>query len=239
MDAVYHLWFKPRTSDLEFGRFAATFPSLPTEKHPNPGVYRGLPDLVETHKQLCARIESCDICREELAPCEEVDYYERSQAIHFRIRPIFRALLLVCEKTIGCSSGTSSYKVRIVRTGTEAHLSQPISFYGIKDIDGMVVCEDRAFETVVTTDLPTAIHFVNDLDARETAAFHEWREPGISDTRSWMHDNMDAEARARGYTGPPLSGNSSKFVKSDMEWPRTQCTTSPEEMAPLGVPLDL
>lgn len=189
-DAVYKLWLKRWRSELEFGRFAATLIGIgrrvradrtDSNEHYSPAIE----DVIAVHERLCARVESCDVTRDSLASSKYVDLFGKSQAGHFHVRPVFRALILLLENSQPPNSG--HLLVRLVRTGKEDHLSHPISFAGIKDHKGDVFQDSQA--TQIVTDLATAIRFVVQLNETETPTSQDWQEAQHLDT--WLGDSQN------------------------------------------------
>lgn len=106
-----------------------------------------------------------------------------------------------------------SYKIHIIRTGQESHFSKAILFARIDN--------DLSTARQVTTDLPTAMRFIQELDDEEAAANPEWRAPRQLDAK--LGDDFDGEARGWGYQGPPVAGSSTTWQTDDPYWRRNVC----------------
>lgn len=77
-----------------------------------------------------------------------------------------------------------SLKVRLIRTGSKAGLSQDIDFQSIES----EVIEASTDGNEIVTSLPTAINFLIALDKREMKAHPELESPKSIDCRGMGHD---------------------------------------------------
>ena len=100
------------------------------------------------------------------------------QHMHYRLQPIFRALITIIDNL--ASEKSTERVVHSVLTNITSELSAPILFESIKPIFE----RDRGFgnDNVVSTTLSAAIDSVMALEFREQTAFPErQRDPNIVD----------------------------------------------------------
>jgi hypothetical protein len=130
------------------------------------------------------------------------------QNIHFKIRPLFRALILVADDNT--SHKGSERVVHLIRTNL-AELSAPIDFSSIEP----KIDHDFSRCGHVTTTLSAAYEFVTALDLREQAAFPgRYRDLSIAEEIRGPGSYME-KAKSLGYSGPDIRGPSCRWVNLD------------------------
>lgn len=173
---LYHEWFEPYRSEIEYGQFIAKtvvinhlYGDMETE------LFERL--VKSLNEKLCGYVErvQSDIRR---FPSETIDQGRGSVSKSvaktirdqefFILQPIFKALsiLLLGENFNEFTEDVGKIPVYLIRTGLGADLSAPISFEPIiAKVDAVLS------ESTVQTSLGTAIDFVMELVARENAVF--------------------------------------------------------------------
>ena len=210
---IYEHWFHNHNVDTDFGNFVAKLICVrpPLEKQVT------VEDIVKVHQLWCEHVDltlpSCATDKSLLGVVVKDRPYNpdhgpiginSDQNIHFKLRPLFRALILVVDKNK--SQRGSERVVHLIRTNL-AELSAPITFSSIEpNID------DDFSRGHVTTTLSAAYEFVMALEVREQAAFPgEYRDPSIAEEIMGPGSYME-KAKSLGYSGPDIRGPSSGWV---------------------------
>lgn len=208
-DYVYQAWLRPYRSDLEFARFLAHILSVQDgERLPETG------EIIAVHHALCQQADSFEANKDQHPkPYMGHTGYLLEESSHFRLQPLFRAIIILFDAPKISYKG---FEVRIVRTGIEDHLSSPISFHSIQD-------KSQGYNgdgsTEVTTDLASALEFVLDLERREAAAYPTfYADESIFDR---YYGDPNPLARRKHYCGGEIRGPSTTWVTGQPQ-PKTK-----------------
>ena len=215
--SFYEQWFRDHNVDIDFGTFIAKLIHIEVadnEQRPN------VSDVIGIHKAWCDHVEAtlplCSVEKDIGDPSRECHSgigIDRKQNIYYRLRPLFRALILIVDHH---ASPGAEKVVHLVRTNipSASEISSPITFYSIspKLESDMFTVHD--VDNIITTTLSSAIDFVTALEKREKTAFPErQRDPSIIDERGTESGYFTKRAQQLGYTGPDIRKTSSKWVK--------------------------
>ncbi|KAI9663471.1 MAG: hypothetical protein M1831_002480 [Alyxoria varia] len=176
-DYTYCLWYKPNKTDLEFGR---AFARLVTVLDHNGNSLVSPTHCVPLHAAFCWQIENLPFNKDAhpqstefpiTGTHEELCINDDSYLQYFKIRPLFRAIIMAVNTS---KLNARNLQVNLIRTGNEKYLSAPINFDGICSMSsGYRGPGTREVET----DLKTAVEFVTSLEEREAKAFPEKYKP--------------------------------------------------------------
>ena len=210
---LYERWFQNHNVDTDFGNFVAKLICLkpPLEKQVS------VQDIIKFHQLWCEHVDlTLPLCATDKSllgvAVEDRPYnpdhgpigINSDQNIHFKLRPLFRALIPVADKNT--SRQGSERVVHLIRTNL-AELSAPITFSGIEP----KIDHDFSRRHVTTT-LSAAYEFVMALEVREQAAFPgKYRDSSIAEER-WGPGSFMERAKSLGYSGPDIRGPSSGWV---------------------------
>ena len=203
-------------------------------------------DVIGFHKAWCDHVEnSLPLCSpEHNSPTgTELEMFtyrhhhhgtlgiNQEQYMHYKLQPIFRALIIVIDSHASEKSTTETV-VHLVRTNMPSELSAPIALESIKP-----QFEQNPFfghdennnnnKNVVSTTLSSAIDFIMALESREHAAFpdEECLDPSIVDRVFGGSESPMERARREGYTGPEVREPTTGWVKlaegEDVKLPMT------------------
>ena len=216
-DIIYYLyerWFCNHNVDIDFGNFIAKLISVktPCEKQAT------VEEIINFHQIWCDHVErtlpSCATPKE----LQNVSVQDRpfnpdhgpmginsDQNIHFKLRSLFRSLILIIDDSSTQREGERV--VHLIRTDL-AELSAPITFESITP-----KLDHDPSRGHVTTTLSAAVTFVVALELRERAAFpDEYRDPSVWEEYNGPGSHMKI-AEWMGYNGPHISGDSSKWIQ--------------------------
>lgn len=169
---IYERWFQNHNVDTDFGDFVAKLICI----RPPLDEQVTVEDIIKVHQLWCEHVDltlpSCATDKSLLGVAVQDRPYNpdhgpiginSDQNIHFKLRPLFRALILVADSN--SSQKGSERVVHLIRTNL-AELSAPITFSSIEPKI------DHDFSRGhVTTTLSAAYDFVMALELREQAAF--------------------------------------------------------------------
>jgi hypothetical protein len=165
--------------------------------------------VLVVHEALCAqvsqRLTNFDESERIRAETEiSTRMYFEDQIHHFRLQPLFRAIVMVVED---CGNSVENCRVHLIKTGRVDGLSEPISFESIRHKAHGPFNKD-----VVTTDFETALDFLIALERKEVNA-------GCASVDAFELDKGlgDAQERAErlGYTSGPIAGPSTLWTTDD------------------------
>ncbi|KAL7925001.1 hypothetical protein ACQKWADRAFT_330612 [Trichoderma austrokoningii] len=195
---VYGRWFQPYQSEIEHQRFLCKFIAprdLPNKGRVSPVSLQG---ILWLHEAMCDEVDSRrrhyeNLYRSYREPYALLTELPARPALYV-LQPLFKALVIICcskEYRGEDSTHIGKLPVYLVRTGFEAELSAPISFFPIA---AKIDCYYRAGQGTVRTSLETAIDFVMDLEKRERDAFGLHPDPWRPDawTMNWFHTPLGA-----------------------------------------------
>ena len=122
----------------------------------------------------------------------------------FKLRPLFRALILLTDND---PQRTGAQRVVHVIQTNLADLSAPIDLASIEP-----KIEDDSSRGRVTTTLSAAYDFVTALERREQAAYPgKYRDPDVADESQGPGCHMK-KARSMGYTGAAVQCSSASWI---------------------------
>ncbi|KAL8707964.1 MAG: hypothetical protein Q9220_007107 [cf. Caloplaca sp. 1 TL-2023] len=210
---IYGQWFTSHNVDIDFGNFFAKLICA----RPSAGKQATVKDIIKTHRIWCDYVErtlpSCATSPE----MQRVPWWDRpynpdhgvmeinsDQNDRFKLRPLFRALILIADTKLERKGGERV--VQLIQTNL-AHLSAPIDFASIEPKFYFDSSKGR-----VTTTLSAAYDFVTALELREQAVYpRTYSDSEIGEEFHGRGCRMK-EAKEKGYTGPELQGSSSRWV---------------------------
>lgn len=179
------------TTNVEFYRNFAKVIAFETPE----GEIPGPKDILALHKSLIARLEETrpkfDTCgREEALYGGLVDHliYNPENRRHFKIKPLFRDLVIVLEGPAG--NNVADFPVTLVRTSTSSFNFAKLG---------------KENDVAITVSLAEVVRFVMDLDEQE---------PDYQDYNALAyHYAKVREAEARGFTRGDIVGPSTTWIK--------------------------
>lgn len=215
MFSTYEQWFHDHNVDIDFGSFAAKLIRIETS---NNKPCQTIEDIITAHKAWCDHVEiSLPLCSRKNSTEGENDRpllhgpigINKRQNIYYKLRPLFRALILVIDHH--ASPGVEKL-VHLIRTNISSKLSAPITFDSISLKLHSNMFSNHTNDNVVITTLSVAIDFVMTLERREREVFpkpNNQRDSSIIDERGANSGCHTIKARSLGYTGPDIRETSS------------------------------
>ncbi|RMJ04984.1 hypothetical protein CDV36_014346 [Fusarium kuroshium] len=194
---LYHRWFRPYRSDIEYGQFIAHifyFQDQPAVLDEDSAVEL----VLSMHGTICSGLDSTTPRTEP----EKQQWY--------MTRPLFRAIAIAIQgKDYNqCDSvhHITRVPVLIILTGQDDGLSAPVTFDSITDAEVITIHGKIA----ARMSLETAIGFIMALEEREDTAFGPQPDP-VASTTSYDHW-IQTDASKLGWGDEPLTGPSSQWV---------------------------
>ncbi|KAL8676373.1 MAG: hypothetical protein Q9186_007097 [Xanthomendoza sp. 1 TL-2023] len=217
---IYERWFTSHNVDIDFGNFFAKLICA----RPLVNEQATVPDIINLHRTWCDHVErtlpSCATStelqgmpywRDRINPDHGVIGINSDQNSRFKLRPLFRALILISDTNPKLTG--AERVVQVIQTNL-ADLSAPIDLASIEP-----KFEYDSSRGRVTTTLAAAYDFVTALELREEAAYPGvYRDPEVAEELRGPGCHME-EAKSLGYSGPAIQGSSSRWVhlKEDEE----------------------
>ena len=213
IDALYERWFDSHNVDIDFGNFFAKVISF----RPPSNQQATIKDIINFRRVWCDHIEftlpSCATSTDLLGlAIQDRPYYpdhgpmgiNSDQNTHYKLRPLFRALLLIADNN--AKRNGIERVVQVIQTNL-AELSAPID---LSTIEPKIEHDSR--DGRVTTTLSAAYDFVVALELREQAAYPgKYRDPKVAEEVTGLGSHTE-RAKFRGYSGLAIQGPSSCWV---------------------------
>lgn len=205
---VHFRWVDPWRSNVEFGNFIAKSIRIKADASCLDEV-----DVLQIHRSILHQIDHFEPSRHPESNFT-LAMYDDMQTEHYRVKPTFRALLLVVDYIVHDVTGFNPVlsQARLIRTGEEAALSAPNDFASIRQhADGY---EGQRIKSVALS-LETAVDFILALERREAEALGEDTSSEAMDFHIGTLEQVNSQARKRGYTGPALETPSTTWIKGN------------------------
>ncbi|KAM5364076.1 hypothetical protein ACJZ2D_011693 [Fusarium nematophilum] len=217
---LYHKWFQPYRSDIEYRQFIAKlfYPCQPSVDTPSALLVKLINEL---NARICDRVTSVqkevvtlptesELCG---GPCF------RDQRFYI-LQPLFRALTIILLEDDFNVRITDMGKIPVLLTltGEEHGLSQRLSFESISH-----QVEDFVSETAVRVPLHIAIEFVLAQQEREIAAFGPQPDP-VESTRG-LQNGLHLHAEGLRHAVRQLGGGDEPVVGPSSTWVDTRVYT--------------
>ncbi|KAL8801688.1 MAG: hypothetical protein Q9182_004282 [Xanthomendoza sp. 2 TL-2023] len=210
---IYERWFTSHNVDIDFGNFFAKLICA----RPRVNEQATIQDIINFHRIWCDNVErTLPSCATSTA-LQGVPYWDRpydpnhgpiginsDQNSRFKLRPLFRALILIPDHNPKLTG--AERVVQVIQTNL-AGLSAPIDLASIEPKFDYDPSRGR-----VTTTLSAAYDFVTALELREQAAYPGvYRDPEVGEELQGPGCHMK-KAESWGYRGPAIQGSSSRWV---------------------------
>ncbi|KAL8788381.1 MAG: hypothetical protein Q9195_007339 [Heterodermia aff. obscurata] len=228
INTIYGRWFDSHNVDIDFGNFFAKLICA----RPSVNGQATVQDIINFHRIWCDHVEyTLPFCATS-TELQGVSFHDRPYNPHhgviginsdqnsrFKLRPLFRALILIADNN---PKHTGAERVvQIIQTNL-ADLSAPIDLASIEPKIEYDPTRGR-----VTTKLSAAYDFVTALELREQAAYPgKYRDPEVAEELQGPGCHMK-KAKSLGYSGPAMQGSSSSWVRLNED----------EEVLPPATPL--
>ena len=212
---IYERWLDSHNVDIDFGNFFAKLICT----RPSANDQAPVQDIISFHRRWCDHVESTLPSCATSMKLRGVPFYDRpynpdygviginsDQNSHFKLRPLFRALILIADND---PKPTGAERVvKVIRTDLAAELSAPIDLASIEP----KIEYDLSRGQQVTTTLSAAYDFVTALELREQAAYPgRYRDPEAAEELEGPGCHMK-KAKSMGYSGPAIQGSSSGWI---------------------------
>ena len=222
MFSVYEQWFHGHNVDIDFGSFFAKLIRIETS---NDQQCQTIEDIITAHKAWCDHVEiSLPLCSRKDSTEKESDHrmlhglagINKRQNIYYKLRPLFRALILVIDHH--AAPGVEKL-VHLIRTDIPSKISAPITFDSISPKLHSDMFSNNTNDNVVVTTLSVAIDFIMALERREREVFSDnQRDSSVIDERGTNSGGCHTiKARSLGYTGPDIQETSSNWFRRSAE----------------------
>ncbi|KAL8664153.1 MAG: hypothetical protein Q9168_007960 [Polycauliona sp. 1 TL-2023] len=210
---IYERWFNSHNVDIDFGNLIAKLICV----RPLVNKQATVQDIIKFHRTWCDHVERTLPSCATPTDLQGVTYYDRpydpyhgpiginsDQNSRFKLRPLFRALILIPDHNPNRTG--AERVVQVIQTNL-AKLSAPIDFASIEP-----KFEHDPSRGRVTTTLAAAYDFVTALELREQAANPgKYRDPEVAEELFGPGYYLK-RAKSMGYSGPAIEGSSSRWV---------------------------
>ncbi|UPL02808.1 hypothetical protein LCI18_013742 [Fusarium solani-melongenae] len=212
---LYHKWFQPFRSEIEYGQFVAKqfYAARPQVDTPPASMVELTNEL---QKRMCDQVTTFQ--REVVSLPKDLSFPRlqfRDQRFYI-LQPLFRAstIILLAEDFDVRVIDMGKLPVLLTLTGDEHGLSQRLSFESIRHH-----VEEFISETAVQVRLRVAIEFILAQQERETAAFGPQPDP-VESTKGLQNGlgvYLESFMRAPGWGDEPVvTGPSSTWVDTEV-----------------------